>query len=261
MTSTAGGSAPKEPLGGGPPALAPEAHAQKKTLKDDGCDSGQVKTLRADFPAQLADAQAEDLFFVDESGVNLTVTRIYACSLRSLRAFGSASRKWDDNVSISSAWSLGGLLVSMYRFGVTNGPVFLIYLKAVLLPRPWRKAGGMDNLGAHEVKEVGRSTEAAGAHLLYPAALLGRLQSHRNGLGQTQNFLRRVATRTSEALDCTIGEGRTGSARSTYTASSNNADAQLTQMSSVLVDWYYGRMQSGDGQNHCCGIGLLMKMT
>ena len=48
-----------------------------------------MKALRAAWPEQIAGVQPKDLVFVDESGVNLAMTRLYARSLRGTRAFGS----------------------------------------------------------------------------------------------------------------------------------------------------------------------------
>ena len=54
----------------------------------------------------------------------------------------------------------------MYIAGATDGPVFLTYLKRVLVPRRWKGAVVvMDNLGAHQVKAVQAQIEAAGARL------------------------------------------------------------------------------------------------
>jgi hypothetical protein len=63
------------------------------------------------------------------------------------RAFGFAPRNWGENVSILGAMSLQGPLASMYIDGVTDGRVFLTYLKKVLVPKLWPGAVVvMDNL-------------------------------------------------------------------------------------------------------------------
>ena len=124
--------------------------------------------MRAAFPAQLAGVRAEDLVFVDESGVNLAMTRLYARSLRGTRAFGSAPRNWGDNVTILSALGLGGPVASMYLPGATDGAVFLTYLERVLVPKLWQGAVVvMDNLGAHKVKGVQTLLESVGTRLIY----------------------------------------------------------------------------------------------
>ena len=148
------------------------------------------------------------MVFIDESGVNRAMTRRYARSRVNTRAFGLAPRNWGDNVSILGALCLRGPLQPMCVNGATDGRVFLTFLKEVLVPQLWPGAVVvMDNLGAHKVQGVREQIEAAGARLLYlppyradfnPIELLwGKLKSH----------LRRVAARTSEALDRAVAAG------------------------------------------------------
>lgn len=111
-----------------------------------------MKGLRAAWPEQTAGIKPQDLVFLDESGVNRAMTRLYARSFCGTRAFGSAPRNWGDNVSILGALCLRGTLEPMCVNGATDGRVFLTYLKAVLLPQLWPGAVVvMDNLGAHKV--------------------------------------------------------------------------------------------------------------
>ena len=167
-----------------------------------------MKALREAWPEQVADVRPEDLVSIDESGVNRARTRLYARSRVNTRAFGSAPRNWGDNVSILGALALRGPLQPMCVNGSTDGRVFLTFLKEVLVPQLWPGAViVLDNLGAHKVCGVREQIEAAGARLLYlppysadfnPIELLwSKLKSH----------LRRVAARTSEALDRAISAG------------------------------------------------------
>jgi hypothetical protein len=61
--------------------------------------------LRAAWPEQIAGIAPQDFVFIEESGVNRAMSRLYARSLCGTRAFGSAPRNWGDNVS-----NLGGAL-------------------------------------------------------------------------------------------------------------------------------------------------------
>lgn len=150
----------------------------------------------------------EDFVFLDESGVNRAMTRLYARSLAGTRAFGSAPRNWGDNVSILGALTLRGALEPMCVNGATDGRVFLTYLKEVLLPQLWRGAVVvMDNLGAHKVKGVRELLEAAGARLLYLPPYSADFNPIEMAWSKLKSSLRRAAARTSEALDRAIGEG------------------------------------------------------
>ena len=150
----------------------------------------------------------KDLVFVDESGVNLAMTRTYARSLRGTRAFGSAPRNWGDNVTILSALSWRGPLASMYLPGATDGPVFLTYLKEVLVPRLWKGAVViMDNLGAHKVAGVQALIEGAGARLLYLPPYSADLNPIEPAWSQFKSHLRKVGARTKRTLARAIREG------------------------------------------------------
>ncbi len=162
---------------------------------------------------------------MDESGVNRAMTRLYARSLCGTRAFGSAPRNWGDNVSILGALCLRGTLEPMCVNGATDGRVFLTYLKDVLVPQLWPGAAVvMDNLGAHKVKGVREAHRGSGRTAALPAALLGRLQPHRDGLVKAQE-LSCAASPRAPARRWTAPSARacTPSAPRTPTASSNTA--------------------------------------
>ena len=177
-------------------------------LKDDERESERVKALRAAWPEQIAGVPPEDLVFVDESGVNLAMTRRYARSRRGCRAYGSAPRNWGDNVSILNALGLRGSVASMYLPGATDGPVFLTYLKKVLVPKLWRGAVVvMDNLGAHKVKGVQTLLESAGARLVYLPPYSPDFNPIELAWSKFKNHLRAVAARTRRTLARAIRTG------------------------------------------------------
>ena len=149
----------------------------------------------------LAGVRAEDLVFVDESGVNLAMTRLYARSPRGSRAFGSAPRNWGDNVTILSALGLEGVIASMDLPGATDGAVFLTYLKKVLVPKLWPGAVVvLDNLGAHKVKGVEELIESAGARLVYLPPYSPDFNPIELAWSKAKNHLRKAAARTRRTL-------------------------------------------------------------
>ena len=156
----------------------------------------------------MAGIPEADLVFVDESGVNRAMTRLYARSPRGRRAFGHAPRNWGGNVTILGALTLRGPLESMCIAGATSGPVFLTYLDRVLIPQLWKGAVVvMDNLSAHKAKAVRERIEAAGARLLYLSPYSPDFNPIEASWSKLKSHLRKVAARTTAALDAAIAEG------------------------------------------------------
>ena len=136
------------------------------------------------------------------------MTRLYARSLRGTRAFGSAPRNWGANVTILGALTLHGPLECMCIAGATNAAVFLTYLEQVLLPQLWPGAVVvMDNLSAHKVVAVRERIEAAGMRLLYLSPYSADFNPIEPSWSQLKTHLRKVAARTTAALDRAIVEG------------------------------------------------------
>jgi hypothetical protein len=61
----------------------------KKTLHAAEKNSDRVQKKRVEFRELLRDISEEDLIFIDESGVNLAMVRLYARAIIGLRARGS----------------------------------------------------------------------------------------------------------------------------------------------------------------------------
>lgn len=66
----------------------------------------------------------ENLIFIDETGINLSLTRTYARSASGLRAYGERPYQRGQNVSLIGALNLKGFVGAMTVEGGTNGDVF-----------------------------------------------------------------------------------------------------------------------------------------
>ena len=168
-----------------------------------------MQALRAAHQAGIvARVDPRDLVFVDESGCNRAMTRLYARSPCGTRARGTAPRNWGDNVSIVSALSLAGIVETMHLAGAINGEAFLLYLDKFLLPKLWPGAVVvMDNLGAHKLKAVRAKIEAKGARLVYLPPYSPDFNPIELAWSKLKSFLRKAAARTTAALDAAIAEG------------------------------------------------------
>ena len=61
-----------------------------------------MQRLRLEFWQQVSGFLAKDLIFIDESGVNLALTRLFARSAKGTRARGRRPQRRGKNVTLSS---------------------------------------------------------------------------------------------------------------------------------------------------------------
>ncbi len=110
----------------------------------------------------------KDLIFIDESGVNLAMVRLYARSLKGERAKGPKPTKRGKNVSIIGAMSVNEILTSVNLIGGTDAITFEAFIIRKLVPQLWKGACVvMDNCPIHLGEEVKKTIEKKGAKLIY----------------------------------------------------------------------------------------------
>lgn len=149
---------------------------------------------------------AQQLVFLDESGVNLAMARRYAWSGRGKAAYAPVPvNRGKNQTLIAAVRSDGGLVAPLQVEGAVNGAVFLAYVEQVLVPA--LRAGEivlLDNLSAHKVSGVRQAIEAVGALVVY----LPRYSPEFNPVewlwAKVKRLLRTAAARTAEALDRAI---------------------------------------------------------
>ena len=110
----------------------------------------------------------EDLVFLDESGINLGMTRLYGRSKGKARVNDYVPDVRFERTSIISTIRLNGDCVPMTYRGALNAEVFKAYIERFLAPtlKPGDKVV-MDNLSSHKVKGVLKPVFDAGATVLF----------------------------------------------------------------------------------------------
>ena len=106
--------------------------------------------------------------FLDESGVNTNLTRLYGRSLSSKRVVDHAPLNTPKSTTILSSIRLSGEKAFTTYTGGTTGERFTAYLKDVLIPT--LNPGDivvMDNMRSHHVKAVGALLRCHGMIPLY----------------------------------------------------------------------------------------------
>lgn len=144
----------------------------------------------------------EDLIFIDETGVNLAMTRTYARAAKGERAYGGRPLQRGENITLIGAIALSGFLGAMTVNGGTNTDVFRVYVEQILVPCLWPGAiVVMDNLPAHKVKSISEIIAAAGARVVYLSAYSPDFNPIENCWSKLKEYLRSVAARTRDLLE------------------------------------------------------------
>ena len=143
--------------------------------------------------------------FIDESGVNLAMTRLYGRAPRGERALGSAPINYGENLTIIGAMGIRGLSALMTVDGATDGDIFRVYVGEVLCPRLRRgDMVVMDNLGAHKVSGIREAIEGRGAKLIYLPPYSPDLSPIERCWSKIKTALRAIGARPRRALECAI---------------------------------------------------------
>jgi transposase len=110
----------------------------------------------------------ERLVFIDETGLNTKMTRLYGRAKRSERCIASAPfGHWHSNTFIA-ALRVDGLHAPWLLNGAMNGESFLTYVTKVL--GPTLRTGDIvicDNLSSHKVGGVAEAIKEVGAQICY----------------------------------------------------------------------------------------------
>jgi transposase len=179
--------------------------AKKKTLHAAERDTPRVQQARLTYGEQVAAVDIERLKFVDESGVNLALTRLYGRAPGGTRAVGSAPQNYGTNVTLLGALSLSGLDALMTVDGATDGEVFRAFVEQVLCPT---LCPGdivvMDNLSAHKVAGIQDALAGCGAQVVYLPPYSPDLSPIELCWSKLKTILRKVGARTREALEAAI---------------------------------------------------------
>lgn len=140
--------------------------------------------------------------FVDESGVNLALTRLFGRAPRGERVVDSVPKNYGENVTMLGALSLQGVEALMTVNGATDGDIFLAFVREVLAPTLGEDDVVIwDNLGAHRSQAVREAVEARGAKLLFLPPYSPDLNPIERCWSKIKTYLRAAKARTRETLE------------------------------------------------------------
>ncbi|MDJ0583191.1 IS630 family transposase [Crocosphaera sp.] len=174
---------------------------QKKTLHAAEKESEEVQLKRVEFWKQIRDIKVEDLIFIDESGVNLAMLRLYARALKGKRARGEKPQKRGKNISIISALSIEKVLASSNIYGSVDGTTFEAFIVKKLVPELWENACVvLDNARIHLGEMVKEAIAQKGAKLIYLSPYSPEFSPIENFWSKVKAILRKLKARTYKDL-------------------------------------------------------------
>ncbi len=98
-----------------------------------------MQNLRSQYWTTIGEVQLQDLVFLDETGVNLAMTRRYGRAKKGLRAYSCPDNR-GKNITLIGALATSGILAPFTFEGWTNKEAFLTYVTEVLTPQLWAGA-------------------------------------------------------------------------------------------------------------------------
>lgn len=143
---------------------------KKLTPRSRPPDAHELMEARVAFAESIQNTPANKLVFVDESGVNTAMTRVYGYSPVGQRAYVTRPGGWT-TYTIIGGMRLGEVAAALLFKGSTDSAAFGAFVKNSLAPT--LRAGDVvvwDRLTSHECREAFAAVEAQGAivHVLPP---------------------------------------------------------------------------------------------
>ena len=164
-----------------------------------------VVEARETFRSSLATRKAEDLVFVDESGVTTQLTRLYGRAPKGQRVPETVPHGRWKVTTILGALGTAGMQASMSIEASTDADIFQVFVEQVL--GPTLRAGQvvvMDNLSAHKQERVRGLIEAHGCQLQYLPPYSPDLNPIEAAWSKMKTYLRALKARSQEALEAGV---------------------------------------------------------
>ena len=156
-----------------------------------------MKRKRRAFKQAVAALDATRFKFLDESSVNLSLTRLSGRAAPGERVVDSTPLHSGPQTTTLAVIDLAGISAPLVLPGAVNGTVFYGYLQHCVVPT--LQPGDvlvMDNLSAHKVAGIEDLIRACGAHLLYLPPYSSDFNPIEWAWSKVKTNLRRLKART-----------------------------------------------------------------
>ena len=179
----------------------------KKTLHASEQSRPDVAAARSLWKAQQGGWDHRHLVFLDETGLNTKMTRLYGRAPRSQRCLDHRPHgHWHTNTFIA-ALRHDRLEAPWMLDGAMNGQAFLVYVSKVLAPT--LSEGDIvicDNLSSHKVAGVAEAIERSGATLRYLPAYSPDLNPIEMAFSKLKALVKKHHARSYDELFYAVAE-------------------------------------------------------
>lgn len=161
--------------------------------------------MRYEFRHWLDTIDVKNLVFIDETGMNLSMTRRYGRCEGGGRVYDDCPGNKGKNITLVGAMSDEGLLAAMTCPGSLNTGSFMVFLEKILLPQLWVGAiVVMDNLSVHYADRAKELIESVGAKVKFLPPYSPDLSPIELCWSKLKEIIRSEKARTLDALDTAI---------------------------------------------------------
>ncbi|MGZ3599538.1 MAG: IS630 family transposase [Ktedonobacterales bacterium] len=163
--------------------------------------SERDEAARTAWREAAAQLDPEQFVFVDESGTNIALTRLYGWAPHDQRASGSVPRNHGKNTMVVAALTLDGLHVPWLIEGAMDTATFEWYITEELAPtlRPGQVVV-LDNVSVHKAESIRHAIEARQCQLLFLPPYSPDFTPIEQAFSKLKAILRGLGARTKEAL-------------------------------------------------------------
>jgi transposase len=163
--------------------------------------------MRFDYRDWVLGIDPHNLVFVDESGINLGMTRLRGRAKRGERLSDCCPRNRGSNISLIGALSLDGLIATMSLSGSVNTEVFITYVQEILTPQLWMGAFViMDNLPVHKAHRIQEIIASVGATVVFLPPYSPDLSPIELCWSKLKQCLRNAKARTTTAINQALSQ-------------------------------------------------------
>jgi transposase len=165
-----------------------------------------VAAARAHWKATQASLDPAKLVFIDETGTNTKMVRLYGRAPRGQRAVGKQPFGHWKTTTFTFGLRSDGLVAPFVLDGPMNRDAFEAYIEQFLAPTLSKGDRViMDNLSAHKSDKARQLIEAQGAQLVFLPPYSPDLNPIEMAISKFKTLLRKAAERTVPALWDRIG--------------------------------------------------------